>query len=334
MAIIYSYNKTNSINDSDIFIISRFNEEDLTNQRRTLSVDALTLANYFSSNIPASDLDEVLTAGNESLLNAKIGQLYLYDTFSPSGYMRIEANKGRFNFYDKTGNYSFFTVINNGSIRLSDPSTGIAFIINKPTDMITAKTVQFQDQDGTIALLSDIPTTIPTTNYGLAAQVDSSTTIVNTTTESTLISNEYEGTLSVPANGFAIGDSFKVSLMGHINCLSSATLNIRVKTTAGVLLAGTGVINLDAATAKHWKLDVEFTIRQIGGEGVASIVSGGSFTYNKNASNNPEGFTFISINDNDFDTTIANELVITAQWNNASASNSIYSDIFTLNKVY
>ena len=93
-------------------------------------------------------------------------------------------------------------------------------------------------------------------------------------------------------------------------------------------------MELAITTARHWKLDIEFTIRKSGGEGNAVIVSGGSFVYNRNGSNNHEAFTFVSINDNDFDTTIPNELVITAQWNNASASNSIYSDIFTLNKVY
>jgi hypothetical protein len=330
MAIIYSYSKANDVRSTDTFIISRFNEEDLANPRRTMSVEASTLADYFSSNMPVGTLNEVLTAGNESLLNAKIGQLYLYDTFATVGYMRIEADKSRFNFYDKTGDYSFFTVLNSGSIRLTSTSTGTSFIINKPAGITTTKTVEFQDKDGTIALLSDIPTT---TNYGLAAQIDRSVDIVNTTVESSLI-GDYEGTLSVPANAFTKGSSFKASLMGHINCLSSATLQIRIKTATGVLLAETGVMDLDVASGKHWKLDVEFTIREIGGEGSAIIVSGGSFAYNRNGSNNPEGFTFVSINDNDFDTTIANNLLITAQWNNASASNSIYSDIFTLNKVY
>jgi hypothetical protein len=333
MAIIYSYSKANDVRSTDTFIISRFNEEDLANPRRTMSVEASTLADYFSSNMPVGTLNDVLTAGNESLLDAKIGQLYLYDTFATAGYMRIEANKGRFNFYDKTSNYSFFTVVDNGSIRLSDPSTGIVFIINKPAGMATGKTIEFQDQDGTIALLSDIPATIPTTNYGLASQVGVSEYISNTTAELSLI-GDYEGTLSVPANGFGVGDSFKASLMGHISCLSSATLRIRIKTSTGVLLADTDIMDLDATTGKHWKLDIDFTIRQIGEEGAAIIASGGSFTYNRNGSNNLEGFTFISINDNDFDTTIANNLVITAQWNNASASNSIYSEIFTLNKLY
>ena len=40
------------------------------------------------------------------------------------------------------------------------------------------------------------------------------------------------------------------------------------------------------------------------------------------------------INNTTFDTTVLNTLVITAQWNTNNAGNSIYSEIFTLNKTY
>jgi hypothetical protein len=200
------------------------------------------------------------------------------------------------------------------------------------TSEITAsRYYDMPDASGTVALVEDIPRTV---NYGLVSQISSSTSIVNTADESSLISDEYRGSLTVPANIFKDGDSFKASLMGHISCLGSATLKIRIKTADGVQLADTGTMELDITTARHWKLDIEFTIRKSGGEGNAVIVSGGSFVYNRNGSNNHEAFTFVNINGETFDTTIPNELMITAQWNNASTSNSIYSDIFTLNKVY
>lgn len=34
------------------------------------------------------------------------------------------------------------------------------------------------------------------------------------------------------------------------------------------------------------------------------------------------------------DSTIENKLVVTAQWNTNNAGNSIYSEIFTLNKIF
>jgi len=77
-----------------------------------------------------------------------------------------------------------------------------------------------------------------------------------------------------------------------------------------------------------------FTVRQIGAAGTASIAVAGEFTYSKDASNAFEGDDFSTINTTTFDTTIDNTLDITAQWANASTSNSIHSEIFTLNKTF
>ena len=91
---------------------------------------------------------------------------------------------------------------------------------------------------------------------------------------------------------------------------------------------------MNATTAKHWKLDVDFTVRQIGAATVASIASGGLFSYTKNGGLNFEGVNFSIVNSLDFDTTVSNTLVITAQLNTNNSGNSIYSEIFTLSKTY
>jgi hypothetical protein len=46
------------------------------------------------------------------------------------------------------------------------------------------------------------------------------------------------------------------------------------------------------------------------------------------------GFTLSTINNTTFDTTIANTLIVTANWNTTNAGNSIYSTNFTLTKIY
>jgi hypothetical protein len=168
---------------------------------------------------------------------------------------------------------------------------------------------------------------------GLFAQTGNSTPITGTTVETTLIGAGV-GTLTVPANGFQVGDSFNGSLIGHLSCVSTATLQVRIKTASGILLADTGAIAMNTATNKHWKLDVNFTIRQLGAATVASIASGGLFSYTKNSGLNFEGVNFSIINNTTFDTTLVNTLVITAQWNTNNAGNYIYSELFTLNKTY
>lgn len=186
--------------------------------------------------------------------------------------------------------------------------------------------------DSTGETVVTIPGNIPTTNYGLYTQTSSSTPVTNTLTESSLLDGGI-GTLTVPANGFKVGDSFHAVLTGHINSVNNHTLHIRVKTD-GIALADTGVMTMATATTKHWKLEIEFTIRAIGASGVAKIAAGGAFFYTKNASTSFEGINFSTETTIGFDTTISNTLAITAQWGTANTGDSIFSEIFILSKTY
>lgn len=172
-----------------------------------------------------------------------------------------------------------------------------------------------------------------TKKVGLFAQTASSTPITNTTVETNLLDGGV-GSLTVPANGFKVGDSFTLVMGGHISAANNNTIHIRVKRNGTVLLADTGVITLPTITAKHWDLIVNFTIRKIGVAGVAEIASYGSFVYNRDSGNAFEGKTFSTVNNTTFDTTINNTLNITAEWGTASVSNIIYSDLATLTKTY
>jgi hypothetical protein len=170
------------------------------------------------------------------------------------------------------------------------------------------------------------------TNYGLYAQTSDSANVTGIVKQSIIGSGV--GTLSVPANSFQIGDSFVASLDGLLSCVGTATLHIRVETLTGVILADTGIIAMDVTTSKSWLLNLYFTIRNIGGTTIASISSGGLFSYIKNAGINFEGYVLSNINNTTFDTTINNTLVVNAQWNTANASNQILSRNFTLQKIY
>lgn len=173
---------------------------------------------------------------------------------------------------------------------------------------------------------------IPTANYGLYAQTSLSTPIVNTINELNLIGLGV-GTLEVPPNSFKIGDSFSVRMCGKLSCANNETLHIRIKSN-GVALIDTGIFILNIATNKYWDLVLDFTITKIGGVGVAEIFANGCFSYNRNANTSFEGVNFAFIQNSVFDTTISNTLIITAQWGSAKIENSIYSQNFTLNKIY
>ena len=179
-----------------------------------------------------------------------------------------------------------------------------------------------------------IPGTIPATNYGLFAQTGNSTPIINGA-EATLIDGGV-GTLSVPANGFSVGDSFRADFGGVMSCKNGETLTIKIKSGSTVLsLSPTLQMPSSGVSNQVWMLTINFTIRAIGAAGVASIVSLAQLHVLKLASGTQEGFGWNTINSTTFNTTIGNTLDITAQWgSNTPAQNSIYSDIFVLNKIY
>jgi len=177
-----------------------------------------------------------------------------------------------------------------------------------------------------------IPGPSATTNVGLFAQTANSPTITATTTEGTLIDGGV-GSLSVPANGFAVGDSFRVEMGGVMSAQNNDTIRIRLK-SGSVSLGDSGTLTMPGITNQVWMLNVTFTIRSIGAAGVASVVSLAQFHILKAASGTQQGFAWNTVNNTTFDTTISNTLNVTAQWSSNNANNSIYSDIFVLNKTY
>jgi hypothetical protein len=125
-----------------------------------------------------------------------------------------------------------------------------------------------------------IPGAPATVSYGLFAQTANSTLITNTTAESSLI-NGGVGTLTIPANGFQVGDSFRAVFGGVVNANNNQNITIRVK-AGSIVLLDSGAQNLGSSVINDvWSLNIDFTIRAIGAAGVASIVSLGSFHYTK-----------------------------------------------------
>ena len=173
---------------------------------------------------------------------------------------------------------------------------------------------------------------IPSTNYGLFAQTGNSIAITSGS-EGTLIDGGV-GTLSVPPNGFSLGDSFSANFGGIMSCKNNETLTIRVKSGATVLSLSPS-FQMPLINGQVWLLNINFTVRAIGALNTASIVVLSELHVLKQASGTQQGFGWNTINTTTFDTTIANTLDVTAQWgSNSPLTNSIYSDIFVLNKTY
>jgi len=172
----------------------------------------------------------------------------------------------------------------------------------------------------------------PAGTNGLFAQTALGTLITNTTVETSLIGTGV-GSLTVPANGFSVGDSFTVKLCGPLSCANNETIHIRIKSN-GITIADAGVFQMKIATDKYFELIADFTITKIGAAGVAELFVNGQYSYNQNANTQLDGINFALISNTTFNTTITNTLTITAEWGLAKTANKIQSQNFVLTKVY
>jgi hypothetical protein len=168
-------------------------------------------------------------------------------------------------------------------------------------------------------------------NYCLFSQTLASSDVANTSDETSIIGSGV-GSLIVPANNYSIGNSYVARLGGIISNLKNNNITLRLK-SMGVILFDTGLLQLQESTNQFWQLEINFIIRNVGGIGVASIVSYGTFFHIRNYFGQ-QSFAFNTINNTSFDTTILNTLDITAEWENESPSNSINTQYFMLNKMY
>jgi hypothetical protein len=120
----------------------------------------------------ANTLNDVLTNGNISQIDAKVGGLFMYNDFAPTfnGYVSITGSKNRFNFYNNVG--TLYAHISQDAIFLDDFGSVYGMQIKKPASLTAVRTATFQDADGIVAYLSDIPPgpiTTPTLNDVLTA---------------------------------------------------------------------------------------------------------------------------------------------------------------------
>jgi hypothetical protein len=168
-------------------------------------------------------------------------------------------------------------------------------------------------------------------NPGKFAMISPSTNVTGTA-EQSILDGTGVGSLSVPANGFNVGDSFRLTMRGYIGAHNNDTLIININVNGLVTLATSGAITLPTITNKVFEIIVDFTINAIGGPMVGSVTLSGGIAYNKNSANIYEGQDFLSVNNTSFDTTILNTLDVTAQYSSTNPANTIQSFIGILEK--
>ena len=161
-----------------------------------------SLATFPTATVPT--LNQVLTAGNVSLLDAKIGELYLYDSAN-TAYSKIAFEDTELNAYDYL-NARIFTVSGTQSyLRFQNSTNKIATF---SSSLLTSdRNYTLPNASGTVALTSDIPS--------LAGYVPTSRTLtINGTTYDLTADRTWTiptGTGTVTSVGLSMPSAFTVS---------------------------------------------------------------------------------------------------------------------------
>ena len=171
--------------------------------------------------------------------------------------------------------------------------------------------------------------TILTPVGGVYAGTSAGVLIANNT-EQSLFPVTSVGTLTVPANGFTVGDSFTLICSGDIPVASNADI-ITIKLMADAVELAS--INVDmentSGSVSFFELEADFQIRNIGA--TATIITSFDFTFNKQALKDFKGSRKVqsAIVDSTADTT----LELTAKFDNSGAS-QIQTQLCVLKKTY
>ncbi len=148
--------------------------------------------------------------------------------------------------------------------------------------------------------------------------------------EQSLLPATGQGSLTVPANGFKVGDSFHLVMAGEIP-VGDKDDDFTFKVYQDGVVLGEITVKLEdinVAGESFWEGEVDFTIRTIGATG--SVCSNIDWTFNKNLTKDFKGSRSVTVTT--IDTTSISALTVTGQVVGGNGS-ELVTKLMTLHKV-
>jgi hypothetical protein len=142
-------------------------------------------------------------------------------------------------------------------------------------------------------------------------------TISNSTVEANIMSNTAAGSAVLPANFFKVGTSLKVYGKGIHSSPGGSQITIKIKLGTTVILT-TGAVASGNDTNAQFDIEGVITCRTTGASG--TVFAQGHY---EEDGSSPTTFQMTNTTTTTIDTTASQTVIVTAQWDSASASRSI-----------
>ena len=163
-------------------------------------------------------------------------------------------------------------------------------------------------------------------NVGALYIQTNSVTVANTVTETTLVGTGI-GTVTLPANFFAIGKSLRLALTGFHSSVATPTVTVRLKLGATTIIDSGATASGNGAN-DGFVLNLILTCRTIGGTG--TVVAQGLYQEIHSSGARVE---LVELTSDTIDTTASQAVSVTFQWGTASASNTVTCTNFIMEAI-
>jgi hypothetical protein len=198
----------------------------------------------------------------------------------------------------------------------------------EPTIITSSKNIDMNNND-----IENVNSINGLTAVGGVYAGTSDGTLIDNTTEQSLLPLSGVGSLTIPANGFSVGDCFHCVVAGDCSFDKADTIQIKLKEN-GSILAQTPVFALEDAKGANnaFEIEIDFTIRSIGATG--SIGTNFDFTYNKTGLDSKDFRGTRAMDVQPIDTTVSSTLDVTVQFPTNVTPSTLQTRLFRLQKVY
>ena len=142
------------------------------------------------------------------------------------------------------------------------------------------------------------------------------------------------GTMTISANTMAVGDTYVLKITGYITAAEDADITFGIGTDNSGLFMDLRHVILEAVIDRMYNLEFTFTVRAIGGSGVASVYTTGILNYAGEASKLAVGLYEAELKSSGFTTLVNNRFDVTAEWSSTEVGNRVNSQTMNFYKIY